>query len=304
MRLATFNIYWLGNDKFVEMSGLEERGEDDWRAIARVISRLDADVIAFQEIISLEELEKVLDLASGMTARSYRLNDENGKMLGGGSAKGQKVVFAYDAKRYGLVAASPLLGQPQIMGQSWRVPFGVRLRRLTHGGQVVVVGVHFKSGQPQFTDKDSSTVRAGQCQHLADWVAGKKASSNVVLPQPLAGEHVVILGDFNALRASNVAAYDGVVRSLDPLRADHMKDWLWEDPQADPAGGGPTTSYIEGLLIDYVMLSPSLKDRVIKPPSIYAYDFDPDVTGSFSGDVRYRVSDHRPVYAEIKTSPS
>jgi exonuclease III len=53
------------------------------------------------------------------------------------------------------------------------------------------------------------------------------------------------------------------------------------------------------LLIDYVMLSPSLKNRIIQQPTIYAFDQDPGI-----GAADEHVSDHRPVFVEIDISPS
>ena len=97
---------------------------------------------------------------------------------------------------------------------------------------------------------------------------------------------MVILGDFNALYRSDNSEYDGVVRSLDPLREGPMAKWWWQEPLADPAGGDRTTVYVERLLIDYVMLSPSLKERILKPPTIYAFDQDPEI--GVAGDTSLR----------------
>jgi len=53
------------------------------------------------------------------------------------------------------------------------------------------------------------------------------------------------------------------------------------------------------LLIDFIMLSPSLKEKVITPPTIYAFDRDPEITGLATQPLQYRVADHRPVYVEM-----
>jgi endonuclease/exonuclease/phosphatase family metal-dependent hydrolase len=281
MRLATFNIYWLGGNQI-------QRTKDDLGRIAQVIAKLDADVLAFQEIVGVAQLQTILDQANTLTAREYKLFDANQKLLGAAKYGGQKVVVTYDAQRYELVAAAP------ISGGGKGLAFGLRLKGIVSGGQVTVVGVHLKSGQPSFTDLDSATKRTDQCQYLQDWVAGNKP----VFPAPLPGEHVVILGDFNALYRSDNCKYDGVVRSLDPLREGPFADWWWQDPLADPAGGDRTTVYVERLLIDYVMLSPSLKERILKPPTIYAFDLDPEI-----GVADERLSDHRPVVVEVDISP-
>lgn len=301
MKLSTFNICWLGNERFAKMTNLKERDKDDWLSIARVISKLDADLIVFEEIVNLEEFQNILALANDFTSRKYQIYDQHHQLLGTGKTKEQKVVIAYDEQQYELMAASP------IFGGEGRIPFGVRVRSVSDGGQVLVVGVHFKSGQPYFDDQTSADKRMQQCQHLADWIAGKKVESNPVLPQPLPHEMVAILGDFNAiseLEPNHPEQWKLVVDSLDPLRQQHLKDWWWEKPLADPAGGDRTTAYLDHLLIDFVMISPSLKNRLTQMPTIYAYDQDPSITSNSVNGVEYRVSDHRPVHVELDVSPS
>lgn len=294
MKLATFNVCWLGNERFAKMTNLKERDQDDWLSIARVIAKLDADIIVFQEIVNVQELQNVLMLANA--SHRYQIFDKHIQVLGTGGSKEQKVVIAYDEQQYELAAASP------IFGGEGRIPFGVRVRGIFDDAQVLVIGVHFKSGQPYFDDKTSAEKRMLQCQHLADWVAGKKAESNPVFPQPAPDEAVVIMGDFNAiseLEPNQPQEWKIVVDSLDPLREEHLKEWWWEKPLADPAGGDRTTAYLDHLLIDHVMLSPSLKTRITQRPTIYAYDQDPSITGKSVNGVEYRVSDHRPVQVEL-----
>lgn len=296
MKLATFNVCWLGNERFAKMTSLKERDQDDWVSIARVIAKLDADVIVFQETVNLEELQNVLMLANGFTGRKYQMRDQQNQMLGTGRTLEQKVVIAFDEQKYELLAASP------IFGGEGRIPFGVRVRSVTDGEQILVLGVHFKSGQPYFDDKSSADKRTGQCQHLADWIAGKKAELNPVFPQPAPDERVAILGDFNAiseLQPDQPQEWKIVVDSLEPLRQEHLKEWWWEKALADPAGGDRTTAYLDRLLIDFVMLSPSLKTRITQRPTIYAYDQDPSIISKSVNGVEYRVSDHRPVHAEL-----
>ena len=297
MKLATFNIFWLGNEEFSARSGLPDRNNNDWQRIARVIAKLNPDVIAFQEIINLDELGTVLNLAGQAAQRRYQIYDGNNQLLGNGVPTGQKIVIAFDEQNYDLLAAS------SIYGNNARLPFAVRVHNRNNGGEVLVIGVHFKSGQPLFDNKPSADIRKGQCQHLADWVAGKKEALNSVFPKPLAGEKIVILGDFNALYElepwqSN--SWQIIVDSLAPLRENHMQDWQWEKPLTDPNyNGDRSTSYVERLLIDFVMFSPSLKNHIIERPTIYSYDNDPQIVGGSANNVRYRVSDHRPVSVEI-----
>lgn len=292
MRLATFNIYWLGGDKI-------ERGAADYERLARVIAKVNADVFVFEEIVDPDVLREVLDRADELTGRSYTMHDAQNRLLGSGGAQDQKVVAAYDARAYDLLAASAIYGGVN------RLPFGLRLRRKADGARALVVGVHFQSGFPVFEDVKDAGTRRKQCQHLSDWVDGKKAVENPALPGPEAGEHVVVLGDFNALYESDDPALGVVVQSLEPLR--RMKDeggWWWRKPLADPSGGDRTSSYIEGWLIDHVMLSPSLAGRIERRPTLYAFDRDPDFFPA-PADVQayYRLSDHRPVFVDVSLAP-
>lgn len=296
LKLATFNIYWLGNDSFVAMSKLEPRDKADWLSIARVISKLDADVIVFEEIVSLDELQMVLDLTREFLDRSYVIRDQEGQLLGTGKPNHQKVVIAYDREKFDLIAASP------IFGGDGRLPFGVRLRRVNQEEEFLVIGLHFKSGQPAFNDEGSAQQRARQCQGLADWCAGKKGDLNEVLPKPGEQEKVAILGDFNAisqLEPGHPESWQIIVDSLNAFRKTPMDTWWWKQPLADPNGGDRTSSYLEGLLIDFIMLSPSLKEKIITPPTIYAFDQDPEIIQQATKPLEYRVSDHRPVFVEL-----
>ncbi len=303
MKLATFNIFWLGNEEFPARAEnqlgheVPERNDNDWRRIAQVVSKLNPDVIVFEEIVNLNELQTVLRYAGEATQRSFRIYDGNNLLLGNGTATGQKIVIAFDEQSYDLLAAS------SIYGNNARLPFAVRVRNKDNQGEVLVIGVHFKSGQPLFDDSNSASIRRGQCQHLADWVAGNKAALNPVFPKPLPGERIVILGDFNALyelEEGQPNNWQIIVDSLGPLRQAQMENWSWEKPLTDSNYNGKrSTSYIERLLIDYVMLSPSLENHIVQRPAIYSYDNDPQIVGDSANNVRYRVSDHRPVWVEI-----
>lgn len=290
MRLATFNIYWLGDDERIE------RDESDVERLAGVISRVNADAIVFQEIVSPDALREILDIADENTARRYKMHDTDSRLLGSGQANDQKVVAAYDAEQYELLAATSIPGGVN------RQPFALRLRQRSDGARVLVVGVHFQSGYPVFEDVADANTRKAQARHLAEWVRG--AGGDGSFQPPLPGEHVVILGDFNALYESNNPDYAVVVQSLEPLRQLRQDGWWWKKPLADPNGGDRTTSYMERLLIDHIMLSPSLNDEdniIVRRPTIYAFDLDPAFFAEPPADDRayYRLSDHRPLFVEV-----
>ena len=232
MRLATFNIYWLGGNQI-------QRTEDDLGKIAQVIAKLDADVLAFQEIVGVAQLQTILDQANGLTAARLPIVRCESEAAGCGE------IWGPEGRRHVRRAALRAGGRSADLRRRERPRVWVTLerhsrRRAGPGGR----GAPQNRGQPSFTDQNSATTRALQCQHLADWVTGKKAADKEVIPAPLPDEHVVILGDFNALYRSDNSEYDGVVRSLDPLRKGPMAEWWWQGPLADPAGGDRTTVYV------------------------------------------------------------
>lgn len=293
MRLATFNIYWLGDEEKIT------RTAADSERLARVVARLDADVIVFQEIVSPDALREILDAADELTSRRYAMHDADDRLLTTGGAQDQKIVAAYDDARYELRGWSPVAGGPG------RKPLALRLRRRSDGAEVTVVGVHFQSGWPSFTDEADAEKRRAQCRHLADWLTGQQPANGQTFAPPAPGEHTVVLGDFNALYESDDPAYSVVVLSLDPLRELQSAGWWWKKPLADPAGGGRVTSYFDRLLIDFVMFSPSLVSGITLRPTIYAFDHDPAFFPQPPdyGEAHYRLSDHRPVFAEVELTP-
>jgi endonuclease/exonuclease/phosphatase family metal-dependent hydrolase len=285
MRLATFNIYWLGGNQV-------ERTEEDEGLIARIIAKLEAGVLAFQEIMQGSALERVIERVNAETVRNYRIKNEAGSWLEGDS-QGMRVMMAYD------IDTMELLSDAAIKGGVERRPCALHLRDRSTGSELTVVGVHFQAGYPHFDGVDDANVRRHQCEHLVSWIAGGQQGANPGFPRP-AGDDVVVLGDFNAINdldVSEVAFHiedpDVSYGSLAPLRTGDMADWHWPKPLADTEGGRFSV-YEERLMIDFIMLSPSLAGRVVKEPRLYAFDRDPEIGAS-----GVNLSDHRPVVVEL-----
>jgi hypothetical protein len=73
MRIATWNIYWLGD----RMGEHIVRTEDDEQLIAEVIKNVSPDVLALEEIVDPLVMERILTLASG-PGRQYVMRSNNG----------------------------------------------------------------------------------------------------------------------------------------------------------------------------------------------------------------------------------
>ena len=172
------------------------------------------------------------------------------------------------------------------------------LRHRASGREFVAVVGHLRSGYPDFLGVDDAKARKREATALAEWLEGTAEAKNPGFPKP-EHDHIAVLGDFNA-------QLDDPNGSLDPLA---LPGWTWDNPQPD--GDRRETALYNGdrLVIDFIILSPALAAKVGKAPSVYAWDCDPALggPGAFHQDPNdpdsdlkdYKVSDHRPVYAEF-----
>jgi endonuclease/exonuclease/phosphatase family metal-dependent hydrolase len=294
MRIATWNIYWLG-----ERSGDKiRRGAEDLELIAEVLKNVSADVLAFQEVVDPAVLEAILKKAGG-SQRDYSIRAEDGPWFSStsnpdsASNNYQKIFLAMDRERV------EFLGGVSIPdGPAGRKPYAARLRDRSSETEFVVVAVHLRSGYPIFLDVEDAAKRRQEASALARWLHGEAAADNPSFPIPTV-DRVIVLGDFNAqLNDPN--------GSLDPLREGSLSDWTWDNPMAD--GSHFTTAVDDGYVIDFIMLSPVASEGITQAPTVYAFDHDPRLggsmrfhTGTGSADrlKNYRVSDHRPVVATL-----
>ncbi len=294
LRIATFNLFWLGTPETWRIC----RSRDDEALVARVLERLDADAIVFQEIVNLPLLEALLARVPG---RRYRVRDDEGRWLTTGRMRRavshiQKLVLAVDESRVELVDFGAPLSARTFPGP--RLPLVARVRR-AGGAPITLVGAHLKSGDPdEPMDAPEPLVRMAESHALVRFVE-----------QLPAGEAVVLLGDLNAR---------GGHPSLAPLAA-LVADagWTWHEAGFPPGDDERWTSFATRTVIDHVLTSPAATARVVTPPSAYAFDLDPafesfrlravtDFAVSPEEDSPpvavenlFRVSDHRPILVEI-----
>lgn len=297
MRIATFNVYWFGTTR----PDIVDRTAADDALIAQVIARLDTDVVAFQEVCDLPRLEGVLQAAAAAGGRALRVRVGESFVSSGRPhelADGalQKVVYAWDPATVDLVAWGPLGGGPAL-----RPPLLATFRDRA-GASLTVAAVHLKSGimGAPLTDP-SAALRQREASYLARWLDGAPLGPPGALqtrPGP-----TVLAGDLNArVDDPSIAA----LRSL--------PGWAWPAPML-PAGD-PWTTWLDREVIDHVAVSPGA--RFVTDPRAFAFDHEPAlggvaffhaVDGFHAQRARnfprapvenlYRVSDHRPVIAEI-----
>ncbi len=297
MRVATWNIYWLG-----ERTGDKiQRTESDYKLIAQVIDRLSPDVLALEEIVDPLVMEHILALASTedreyivRTVDDHWLTSDSNPLANSNDL--QKVFLCINNKSIEFLKGAAIKGGP-----GGRRPYAARLRHRSSGKEFVVVGVHLRSGFPDFLDQQDAKTRRNEVEALIRWLGGQAQEPNQLFPVP-DSDDVIVLGDCNAEQ-------DDPNQSLSPLSEGFMADWLWDKPAPD--GAHWETALYEGdrFVIDFILLSPSLRTKVISPSSVYAWDHDaalggaskfhegPNGAGNLKG---YGVSDHRPVVTELK----
>ncbi len=293
MKIATWNIYWLGDparERPVRTAADEE-------LVASIVAHMSPDVFAFQEIVNPVVLERILARASVLSRRRYTIRDpsanyytSDAKPMAAPTGSRQKIFLCVDQD-------TVHVGRTGSLKAGARRPLAAELTHISSARTFIAVAVHLKSGQPDFYHEKSSQTRRREAERLVKWVEGKAGADNPSFPKPTT-EHVVILGDFNMQKDDP----RDPAQSLAPLSAGGMAGWRWDSPVPD--GPHAHTAIDDRLVIDYMALSPAMAAAVREAPKVYAYDVDPifggpaafHVGGEASMPLRdYRASDHRPV---------
>lgn len=291
MKIASWNIYWLG-DRFGEFI---KRTDADYQIIAEVIKNVSPDVLALEEIVDPEVLESILKLAS-VDGKNYviRRPDDGGWLTSDSnptdhSKNLQKVFLCLNTETVEFLHGSEIRGGP-----GGRRPFAALLRDKISGTEFVTVAVHLRSGYPVFLDKEDADFRKKEVALLTRWIGGQAQAENLSYQKP-DSDKIIVLGDFNA-------EMNDPNKSLDDFRQGAFSTWIWNNPKAD--GNHYVTAIDDRYVIDFIMLSPALQNKITLPPTVYAWDHDSNLgaaekfhDGLNGGLKNYGVSDHRPVAA-------
>lgn len=277
MRIASLNIYWFGLEREVATAaGLNVRffhAPEDDRRVAGLVEATGAHVLALQEIVDVERLERAL-------GASWRVRDADGHAVasaapGPAPDSTQRVVFAWkpefvDLMRWGL----PIDATP-------RRPVVARFLAPS-GLEFTLVSVHPRSGDPDKFDKP-----AQKRQQLFDAVAAWLAAP----PADYEGPYTALLGDFNALRGS---------RETYSLQAGALSTWSWSPLVFSPPEVERRTTKTDLAIIDHIVVSPAIAALRQGPAVALAFDADPRFAVA-DGDLEVwkATTDHRPVWVDI-----
>ncbi|GEM_PF-2829776 len=295
LRVASFNLFWFGTSH----PRRAPRGPKDLALVRSVLDRLDAHVLALQEVVDVDLLARTVGErwscvgASGAPVCSPAVEPE-------GAQERLKLVLAWDTSAIELLGTEHVQLRRTADFRGRRPPLVAHVRHRASGWRFAVVVAHLKAGPHTEPGGPEGATRDRECRRLADWLGDH-------LDEP-----VLLLGDLNASVDHS---------SLRALRAPPVDAFHWQAAQHPTEAW---TTWRERLIIDHILLSPPAAARLASPPAIYAFDQDPAldddqrglhhlrrIDGHFAEPGRdapyqavenlYRVSDHRPVYVDLTT---
>lgn len=267
LKLATWNIAWLTlrpvGDPILPRN-LPRRDASDLDRLAAYAARLDADIVALQEIDGAPAASRVFDSGA---YRFFLAGEDDVQRTGFAVKRGLNV-----------------RQNPDLAGLDLRPSARFSLRRGTDitveapGGTLRLLSVHLNAGCRDASiappDGDECADLGRQARVLADWIAARQQE----------GVAFAILGDFNRRIGGPT---DGFLRALAPagglLRANAgTSNPCWSDAQ----GGRP--------FIDHILLGPAAA------PLLVADSLRVLVYAERGAEWRDRLSDHCPVSIRLR----
>lgn len=196
LRLGTWNLEFFGNRKD------NPRSDDDVRKVAEFIAGLGVDVLAVQEVGTLEALQQLAQLIG---PRWQFVLGTTGMWRDGSG--GQRVGFLWNDERVELLQAEELLSLPREAEDAQtgklalfhRIPVSAVFRARNGGIDFRAITVHLKADNKRDVD-----------QHMRDEMSTRKrvaemaalgAEISRLLADSSEDHDVVVLGDFNHVLA-------------------------------------------------------------------------------------------------------
>lgn len=255
LRIATWNMQWLVDPDTAlaariacregrraalpcDVARAQSRDSADLRAIAAITRRLDADIIAFQEVENAAIARRVFP--------GYAIC----------IAEGPGVQHAGFAVRAGLDARCEPAVESLSAGGRGRVAQHLHLRP-ADGPPIELLAVHLKSGcSRDAIDSPAAAcvLLAAQARALGEWIAARTED----------GSRFIVLGDLN--RAGAPDAGDAFWQLLDPTAFIAAATYL---PYRNCVFGAPYEAFIDHILVGQALV-PRLHE-----PAFRQLQFDP-----------------------------
>jgi endonuclease/exonuclease/phosphatase family metal-dependent hydrolase len=219
LKIATWNLEWLNRKSG---SGPVKRSDDDYARLRRYADRLDADVVALQEVDGVEAVARVFDPSE---YELYVATQRDALRTG----------FAYRKALHATVHpdyAALDVGQVRV---------GADLTVQVDGTALRLLSVHLKSGcfaEPLTSSKKDCRKLASQVPSLEAWIDARSAE----------GGAAIVLGDFN--RRLFAAPPDALWLALDD--ADPPASDLWSPTEGRKAQcwNGEHPAFIDHIVLN------------------------------------------------------
>lgn len=171
--IGTFNMEWLGDGE----RDRKKRIEDDYKMYADIIIKMDADILAVEEIENANAIGKILKYLPGY---SYYLTQEGGQQRIG-------IIFKKGIEAKLISEYSPLEIEPR------KTKPGLLLNMKAGNFDFYIMAVHLKSSS-HFDDTEEKQERSLDLREQQALVISKWADSCLRFSKE---RDLIVLGDFN-----------------------------------------------------------------------------------------------------------
>ncbi|WP_261824404.1 endonuclease/exonuclease/phosphatase family protein [Vibrio neonatus] len=271
LKLTTWNLAWLSTQSYPQFAE-SQRDKSDFSTLSRYLQNIEPDLLAFQEVDSIEAIQRVVDSQYTVLLSERALAKHSAKQF---SDINQYTGVAF--KKDLNVVEHPDLDLNVERGGKLRFATYIEIRSAISSAKaptsIHLLSVHLKAGcQGKKNRNRSCDIVQKQAQKLNQWIVQRESH----------GQPYIILGDFN-----HNLAYKG--------------DWLWKTltqhthkaqlasktSQAKceiRSNRNPNQTHRFRSLIDHIIVSSDLSYSLPKQ-NVYAKQ---DV-------LNYQLSDHCPV---------
>lgn len=257
VKLATWNIAWLTTrpaDDPALPRGLTPRQPGDWRLLAGYAQRLEADILAFQEVDGEDAIRRILDPRDW----AFFLTRENDVQRAGFAIRRTLRVEQHEDLAALDVTAGARFSQRRGADVTVTLPGGQRLRLLS-----VHLNAGCREGPMDPSRSRDCDMLARQAAVLAEWAQARRRE----------GIPFAMLGDFNRRMDHPRDEFGAALRDAAPMQraTEGASNPCWADARgARPfishiwLGGGAQRWLVPGSLrvMVYAEREPAMRDRL------------------------------------------